>query len=194
MSTLSENAASGIETRPTWRPVVRLLASLLLFFHVTALVVGPAAVPPSSLLLQRIWEFYRPYLEAAYLNHGYQFFAPAPGPSHLVRYVVEMPDGSRREGIFPNLKKEQPRLLYHRYFMLSERLGSVPPDAQVPWIESYKRSYAEHLLDQYGGVRVTLYLRRHLLPFPEQVLEGMKLDDPRLYEERLLGVYPGEEL
>ncbi len=182
------------QARPTWGPRVRAVASVLLLFHVMALVVAPAAVRPSSLLCQRTWELFRPYLEAAYLNHGYQFFAPEPGPSHLVRYVVELPDGSRREGVFPNLEENWPRLLYHRHFMLSERLGSAPPDAQVPWIEQYKRSYAEHLLATYHGTRVTLYLRRHLLPFPEQVLQGMKLDDPQLYEEYLLGVYPGEEL
>ena len=36
---------------------------------------------------------FRPYLEAAYLDHGYAFFAPDPGPSHLVRYELEFDDG-----------------------------------------------------------------------------------------------------
>jgi len=187
---MKSESKSGSKLSPAWRVVI----SALLLFHVCALFAGPLAVQPSSLLFQRTWELFRPYLEAAYLNHGYQFFAPEPGPSHLVRYVVEREDGSREEGVFPNLAEHQPRLLYHRHFMLSERLGSAPPEAKVPWLDEYKRSYAEHLLDEYEGVRVTLYLRRHLLPFPEQVQRGMQLDDPQLYDEFLLGVYPGEEL
>ncbi len=45
-----------------------------------------------------------------------------PPPSHLVRYKLEMPDGSMQNGVFPDLKTEQPRLFYHRHFMLTEKL------------------------------------------------------------------------
>jgi hypothetical protein len=66
-----------------------------------------------------------------YLNHGYAFFAPDPGPNHLVDYKVEFADGRPAvSGRFPDLSKERPRLLYHRHFMLSEALNSrfAPPE------------------------------------------------------------------
>ena len=66
-----------------------------------------------------------PYIEAADLNHGYRFFGPDPGPSHLIRYHLDMPDGTTRDDVFPNLAEERPRLLYHRYFMLSEHLNGL---------------------------------------------------------------------
>ena len=71
-----------------------------------------------------------PYIEAADLNHGYRFFGPDPGPGHLVRYHLEMPDGSSRDDVFPNLAEERPRLLYHRYFMLSEHLDGLHSDLE----------------------------------------------------------------
>jgi hypothetical protein len=66
-----------------------------------------------------------------YLDHGYFFFAPNPGPTHLVRYKVEFADGREPiEDEFPNLKAERPRLLYHRHFMMAEALTNmyVPPE------------------------------------------------------------------
>lgn len=176
------------------------MVSVLLLLHLTALVVAPFAVQPSSLLSGYAWSAFRPYLEAAYLNHGYHFFGPEPGPGHLVRYEIELADGTTKEGYFPNRSEHRPRLLYHRHFMLSERLaGLMPQDgpegrvAKLPWAEAYVRSYAEHLYETHRARQVTLYLRRHLLPWPEQIEHGMTLDDPKLYEERRLISYRGEE-
>ena len=49
-----------------------------LVFHVAAIIVAPAAVSPSSELMQSIWGVFQPYLQVLYLNHGYHFFAPEP--------------------------------------------------------------------------------------------------------------------
>ena len=171
---------------------LRAVVSLLLLFHLAALVVAPMAVRPSSMLSGYAWTLFQPYLEAAYLNHGYHFFGPEPGPGHLVRYEIELPDGTKKRGFFPNPREHKPRLLYHRHFMLSERLAplmaedSAVPPGERRSAEGFARSYAEHLLQQHRARRVTLYLRRHLLPWPEQVDQGMMLDDPKLYEERKL--------
>jgi hypothetical protein len=95
----------------------------MILFHLTAAVVAAlVAVPPVSDLSSAVASVFRPYINAVDLNHGYRFFAPDPGPSHLVRYHLEFSDGSKRDGQFPNLDEERPRLLYHRYFMLSEKL------------------------------------------------------------------------
>lgn len=84
------------------------------------------------------------YVDFMYLSHGYSFFAPNPGPSHLLECElvptsnagdasgaaatsrpvfaganrVVSPKSSWR--VFPERKSDWPRLLYHRHFMLSE--------------------------------------------------------------------------
>ncbi len=200
----SDDTARLPPAAPTWSRPLRVLASLLLAWHLLALLVGPWSVPP-SVLASALRPIYRPYLEAAYLNHGYKFFGPDPGPSHLIRYDLELADGSRIRGSFPSLKEHWPRLLYHRHFMLSEFVNSLPadgpPDPRVPWEQqplsaaekAYVGSYADHLLNELHGERVTLDLVEHAIPAPADVLKGMKLDDPRLYRTRRLGTFIKQE-
>lgn len=181
-----------------WSARVRWLASAALAWHLVGLLVGPISSPP-SILGDRLQTIYLPYLQAAYLNHGYKFFGPDPGPSHLVRYVVELPDGERLEGTFPDRKVHWPRLFYHRQFMLSEFVVGLAGqwDPRFDWDRqplsppqaAYVESYAQHLLTKYGGRRVTLYLVEHRLPSPQEVVDGMRLDDSRLYRSRKLGSF-----
>lgn len=154
-----------------------------------------------------------PYLQLAYLNHGYRFFAPNPGPSHLVRYELVMPDGSVKAGQFPDLREHWPRLLYHRYFMLSESIFNVTqPFVETPaegfaddrqrqnYLRDKERAFvlvrsvAGDLLRRHGAERVRLFMRVHLIPAPWDVEKGMSITDERLYEERLLGEYGSEDL
>lgn len=75
------------------------------------------------------------YSQWMYLDHGYFFFAPNPGPGHLLRISAsddplpltadEKPNEETRNtevvvNTLPDRKSQVPRLLYHRYFMLSE--------------------------------------------------------------------------
>jgi hypothetical protein len=160
---------------------VRWLLSAVLAAHVSAVIVGPLAVQPSSALEGNLWSVYRPYLEAACLNNGYRFFAPEPGPSHLVRYELTLADGSRIEGVFPDLARHRPRLLYHRHFMLSEKVA-VPPG--TPIAVEWARAYAEHLKHRYGAAEVKLFLVRHNLPPPEFIAaEHLRLDELAAYDE-----------
>lgn len=195
-----------------WSWPARAIASLLLIVHLTAVFVAPWSFPPpSSLLAQTIAGWFTPYLQAAYLNHGYRFFAPNPGPSHLVRYELEMPDGTVRRGQFPDLKKHWPRLLYHRHFMISEATFNIaepfldpPPvqfidtqqrqayEAEKERAERLLRSLALDLMRRHDARSVKLLLRTHMIPDPWDVQNGMKLDDERLFEERRLGQFDGE--
>jgi hypothetical protein len=146
-----------------WRPGWRWIISGLLAFHVTAVFMGPFAFSTrtgagtSSEFARPLMRLFRPYVQAMFLDHGYAFFAPDPGPSHLVRYKVEFDDGRPAvEGTFPDLATERPRLLYHRHFMLAEQLHdsfappvfrSVPPpppsklneEAQERWDQSVRQ-------------------------------------------------------
>jgi hypothetical protein len=120
-----------------------------------------------------------------YLDHGYFFFAPNPGPSFLVKYKVEFADGRDPvEGVFPNLEEQTPRLLYHRYFMVSTALNNSyapptpPPEPSPPPVnaaqssaeqrnhqralESYRRQkdYWAHRRKQYESLHGSIV--RHL--------------------------------
>lgn len=211
-----------------WR--IRAVVSLLILVHLAAVILPPTSMEGSP-LASRGWYGLRAYIEAAYLNHGYHFFAPQPGPSHLIRFELELDNGDRQDGIFPSKDNNWPRLLYHRHFMLTEFLNVLndgalreaeierqrlaanplsnpprpPANQQGPYyppvaedvvpeeaaptttdrelLEAYCRSYADHLLKRYQARRVTIHLVRHLIPFPEDVRAGQRLDDPQLYRE-----------
>ncbi len=144
----------------------RVLITLAILLHLTAVIAAPLAVWPSSELQQNLAETFRPYICAAYLDHGYRFFAPMPSPGHLVRYTLQMPDGTSQTGTFPDLKTEWPRLFYHRHFMLSEKLAQFydpdqpgandPPAARAQWQAERKtfaaiaKSYADYLLRTFA--------------------------------------------
>lgn len=173
----------------------RRLVTVLLLFHLMAVVVAPLAVAPTSNLAGATWEIFQPYLEVAFLNHGYHFFAPEPGPSHLIRYEARLADGTTVTGEFPNKSEHRPRLLYHRHFMLTEFVNALgSSEATEDVADRYVRSYAHHLMVEHDADEVDLYLRRHLIPLPQDVAEGMALDDPSLYEEQPLGTFKRNEL
>ena len=186
----TSESASSAGMPPAWSRRTRWMVSLLLLWHLSAVVVGPAAVAPSSGLMASLWDWYQPYLEVLYLNHGYHFFAPEPGPSHLIRYELGFADGTQKSGLFPHKTQHQPRLLYHRHFMLSEHLSQfAEPGTPPEYLQAFSRSYASHLLAEHHAQQVKLILVRHLIPQPEQVLAGMSLTDKSLYFERPLGTF-----
>ena len=120
-----------------------------LVFHLAAIIIAPAAVGPSSELVHAAWDCFQPYLELLYLNHGYHFFAPEPEESTLLSYEAERPDGTVVRGRIPD-PAIGPRLLYHRYFMLTEHMRNAPDELRDLW----HRSYAEQIGRQYGARRV----------------------------------------
>lgn len=127
----------------------RIGLSVALLLHLTAVFLPPfqfacrvgngSSSPIADILISPL----RPYIGAMYLDHGYFFFAPNPGPSHLVHYKVEFADGRTPvEGRFPDLAQHQPRLKYHRHFMIAEALNNqfepptAPPEPSPPALNS----------------------------------------------------------
>ncbi len=194
-----------------------MLGSIFVLWHLAAVVLPPLSVGASggSKLWQTVSIPFWPYVDIFDLNHGYRFFGPDPGPGHLIRYQLEMPDGSRRDGVFPNLAEERPRLLYHRYFMLSEHLeglygammmtdemlkgaeSELPPSAPVRLeleqhypqdkaaFDAVVRSYADELLHKAGAKSVHMQLIEHAIPPPDVFLKIHRLDDPSSYRTLL---------
>lgn len=171
--------------KPRQRRWLRRVVSVWIVIHLTAIIAAPAATEPSSVLSHEVCQILMPYLGLFYLDHGYHFFAPEPGESSLLTYVAEREDGTTVRRRFPD-RATQPRLLYHRYFMLTEHLAGAPEEIQRPWQESY----AAHILRAERAGRVTLIQQTHNLPTMERIRDGGRLDDPESYEERELGVFP----
>jgi hypothetical protein len=172
---------------------VRGVVSVLLVLHLGAIASAPLAMEPASLPAQKAFGFFRPYLDAAFLNHGYHFFAPEPGPSHLIRYELTFSGGRVEGGVFPDPTAQKPRLNYHRHFMLSEFANRLAvDDSQQLALHELSQSFAQHLMSERDAESATLFLRRHYIPAPQQVRDGMTLDSEELYAERLLGTFWSE--
>ncbi len=201
-----------------WTPTRRRWVSCLLIVHLAAIFIAPwSSPPPAPLLAERAATLFAPYLMGAYLNHGYRFFAPDPGPSHLVRYELRQADGGVVQGHIPDPQRDWPRLLYHRHFMITEslynvlgRVEEIPDDAIMPAAERermenqnrYSRELAgflaqgmaQQLLRQFHGRSVRLYLQEHAIPYPQDVQQGKRLDSPELYSDLAdLGEFQGSQ-
>ena len=106
------------------KPVI----SCAIVAYLVVLILGPLSNPVGSEHLTRpIAKKVSPVHQALFLGHGYRFFAPDPGPSHLVEFEITKEDGSVIKGRFPDREDSDhsfPRLQYHRWFMLSETIWS----------------------------------------------------------------------
>jgi hypothetical protein len=185
------NSVTTLDSGPPAAPplsyrtkLVRRAVSVWLVLHLTSIVIAPASVAPTSELILSGWKILRPYLQVLYLDHGYHFYAPEPGETTLLSFAAERPDGTVVRGRLPD-KAVQPRLLYHRYFMLTEHMNQAPEELRQAWYESYAR----HIGREHGASRVSLTKQTHYFPTMEAVLDGVRLDDPRGYEEQPLGVF-----
>jgi hypothetical protein len=191
----------------------RLLCSVLIIGHLWAVVgrpldfatQGPNGSSPAT------GAFYAPvkgYAEFAYLNHGYAFFAPDPGPNHLLRVTIDSAASSQGEAnrglpqtvTYPDRQQQWPRLLYHRHFMLTEFLHNLHQPPRIPeevlrqpelaadWrlrrtrYETIRDSMVKHLSAVWESENIQIERIEHrLVGLPEFFEEGIKLDDPRLY-------------
>lgn len=166
-----------------------VLVNIWLLVHLTAIVSAPATVGPSSQTARKVWEYASPYLQCTYLNHGFHYFAPQPGSSNLVAWTVTLKDGTTRSGRFPNFDIE-PRLFYHRHFMMAEYLGNSDPELQP----EIARTFARNLCREHDAVSVALSTIRHDLPTMERIRAGGSPGDGDLYEEQPLGFFNREDL
>lgn len=175
---------------------VRFGLSVLIIGHLWAVfgrpmefaTQGPFGTSPSASM------FYAPvrgYSQFAYLDHGYAFFAPDPGPSHFIQAAITDEQSERVELKFPDLDQQWPRLLYHRHFMLAEFFndvyhppGSPPPEiadnamASVQWMRGRKRfetvrdSILNHLRKEHPQTLVAIRRVEHRQPGLPEFIDG----------------------
>jgi hypothetical protein len=173
-------------TRP-WSAAARFLASLAILVYLAAVTLPPlAGPPPASELARRLMQPLRPLVGALSLGHGYRFFAPDPGPGHTIRWTLQMADGSERSGSIPDRDTDWPRLLYHRRFMVAEKIASLVPPLDAPegvrfaarqdW-QPLIKGVAGNLLAAHDGVQVRLEMVEHFLPGPEDIVQNRSEPD-----------------
>lgn len=147
----------------SWSSRRRFWVSLFLLFHLICIVLAPmAVVEPRSDLAIALHQAVSPWTQATFTDHGYRFFAPEPGPSHLIEFEVLCKDGTTVKGIIPDSARAWPRLLYHRWFMLSETVFlhvSMTLDAEqyAEWIRETEQEIAR--LENEGDAREVQRLR-----------------------------------
>ncbi|TWU41993.1 hypothetical protein [Novipirellula artificiosorum] len=201
MSAVASASSPGQTTSP-----LRVVLSLVVIFHLLAVVVPPLSFQANGRLgrspsVESLMNLVRGYAQFLYLDRGYAFFAPDPGPSHLIQAAISDAQGNMTETIIPRLEDQWPRLRYHRHFMLAEFLHEIyqPPGppaelAEISPIEArlweqsrsryehVRRSIVQHLESENPGQRVVIRRLEHVLPgFVEMANDPIELSDPRLY-------------
>ena len=161
-----------------------VLVNLWLAFHVFAIFISPAGMPPASPLLVDASRVAMPYNQLLFLNHGYHFFAPDPGASTLMSWAIDRPGDTPLKGRFPD-PKIGPRLLYHRYFMLAENIGAFPPETQGPVFEAYAR----HFAIRHDSRTIRLSRLLHSPSSIARIQAGGKLSDVETFFEEPIGSY-----
>lgn len=201
---------NSIDTRRNLSTWLKVVLSILVSVQLLAVFAEPfrfftrgsqRAYSPDAGVVR---DLLSPYIDFAYLHHGYFFFAPNPGPSHLIsaRIGSAKPPLQSEEILIPDKKRQWPRLYYHRHFMLSEFLHNLftPPEKpieaerdreiELQWRESRdmylsaKSSIENHLKTTYETDAIEVKRIEHLLPNDIQIfVEHWRLDDKRLYME-----------
>lgn len=173
-------------TRCVRPKLIRFSLSLFVVVHLAAVSLpplslqarGPLGVSPIIAWMLAPLDAYCQFL---YLDRGYAFFAPDPGPSHLIQVAVSDGEKVTDEVFYPDLQSQKPRLLYHRHLMLTEYLHEIyrprvqsgtglPSEDSSRWIEERDRyeqvrhSFLRHLQHVYEGKQVSLRRIEHRLP------------------------------
>jgi hypothetical protein len=174
------------------KQTLKVFASCFIAAHLVAIFVAPASVAPTSPLISSTWSAFSTYLYGVNLNHGYHFFAPEPGASTLLEYRGTTSEGEMKHGILPDKQQMRPRLLYHRYFMLTEYLGSF--NSGDPTRQPLIYNFARQLLENEGLDQVELKLVRHRPSTRQEILIGDELDSSETFEREPLGTFTWEKI
>lgn len=130
-SSLAEPANEAVRPNPCaappeiiWSKTWQRIATIALLVYLGVLLLGPMSNPIAPThLVGPLADGISPVHRVLFQGHGYRFFAPDPGPSHRLVFRGTRADGSEFSGHFPDREGHWPRLLYHRWFMLSERIS-----------------------------------------------------------------------
>jgi hypothetical protein len=197
--TMPDSTSKQAESK-SWTTQKRCWVSLLLVLYLIVVISGPMTNPiATEELTGPIGRTLQPVHQSLFLGHGYRFFAPNPGPSHLV--VFKIYDGAdlKREGVFPDVARHWPRVIYHRWFMLSETLfeemNRTPNQASFDETQNYLNKQIERFEGAgQGGMARPLIARRDRLAklYP---LSIRRIDDLKYsVAQKLLETFGGNRI
>ncbi|MEM7782005.1 MAG: hypothetical protein AAF623_01410 [Planctomycetota bacterium] len=180
---IAEKEKGGTFVPLPWSRQSRTLASIAIVIYLAIVLLGPLSIPIGSKhLTVPLARTVAPIHQLLFLGHGYRFFGPDPGPSHLVNISGVQNDGTEISLRFPDPDRQWPRLLYHRWFMLSETLfrerTQIPTPAEQQQLEKDYEQQIQQLKEQ-GQDKLAQRLAR------EKVLERRNIEANRIRFESL---------
>ncbi len=205
---LDAKAGSGADSeapgRGAWPAWARVSVSLVLLYHMAAVLAGAVGVPPSSELEQGIADWFTPYFDLMDMGYSYRYYAEPP-PTPVVTATLQYDNGRPEETVrLPARDLAGPRMRHQRQLALANSLYTDVQEAKLRTRDASQsrlaRAYARHLCRSRPGCRmVTLRVQQHLIPDPQRVREtisepgGARFD---LFAERMfttpewIGDYP----
>ena len=162
--------------RGTWPVWARVSVSLVLLYHMAAVLAGAVGVPPSSELEQGIADWFTPYFDLMDMGYSYRYYAEPP-PTPVVTATLQFDDGRPVETVrLPGRDLPGPRMRHQRQLALANALFNDVQEVKLRTRDASQsrlaRAYARHLCRSRTGCRsVTLHLQQHLIPDLQQVRE-----------------------
>ncbi len=169
--------SAGSAARAGWPGWAKVVVSLLLLYHMAAVLAGAVAVPPSSELEQSVADKFAAYFAVMDMGYSYRFYAEPP-PTPVVTATLQFGDGRPEETVrLPGRDVPGPRMRHQRQLALANSLFSDVQEARRMTGDASRsriaRAYARHLCGSRPGCRsVTLHVQQHLIPEPAQVLNA----------------------
>ena len=190
-----------------WPGWARGVVTVVLLFHLAAVLAGALGVPPSSELERAIADGFTPYFDLMDLGYSYRFYAEPP-PTPVVTATIQYGDGRPEETVrLPGRDVPGPRMRHQRQLALANALATDVQEARRrvrdPAQSRLARAYARHLCKTRPGcTSVTLHLEQHLIPDLAQVRQALEAPgSPRfnLFGDRMfttpewIGDFPCDE-
>lgn len=174
--TATDSETSSARPELGWPGWARRVVSVVLALHIVAMLAAALASPPSSTVERWVADQFQHYFELIDQGYSYRFYAPAPPPTPVIEARMHFADGRPDQSIRLPDRALRPRLRYQRQLALANHLfvefaaARDLPGGVVDLPRSYwAPSYARHLGFEHGCSSVTLYVRHHIIPEPEQV-------------------------
>lgn len=178
---MKTDAGAGGRSPGGWPLWAKWMVSVVLLFHLAAILAAALATPPMSPLEQLIADRFASYYALIDQGYSYRYYAPEPPPTPIVEARLTFDDGRPGRTIRLPDRAARPRMLYQRQLALANHLYAehaairgLPPDRRPP--SRWGASYARHLGAVYGCSEVALYGFLHLIPPLDRVQQA--LEDP----------------
>ena len=129
-----EKAMAGSGSRQDqdagWPAWARAVATVVLLFHLAAVLAGAVGVPPSSELERAIADGFTPYFDVMDLGYSYRFYAEPP-PTPVVTATIRYEDGRPEETVrLPGRAVAGPRMRHQRQLALANALYADVQEAR----------------------------------------------------------------